>query len=152
MVTAADALLQIRPFLEADTSAVIALWHDCSLTRPWNDPLKDIQRKLAVQRELFLVGEIDGRVMASAMAGYDGHRGSLYYFAVAPEYQGKGHGRRLMEEVERLLVERGCLKLNFPVRTGNAAVGEFYRSVGYTLDDVVSFGKRFIPDGPGEPL
>lgn len=63
------AQLQIRPFLEADTSAVIALWHDCGLTRPWNDPLKDIQRKLAVQPELFLVGEIDGKVMASAMAG-----------------------------------------------------------------------------------
>lgn len=139
--------MQIRPFLEADTSAVIALWQDCGLTRPWNDPLKDIQRKLAVQRELFLVGEIDGKVMASAMAGYDGHRGSLYYFAVAPEHQGKGNGRRLMEEVERLLFERGCPKLNLLVRTGNVAVGDFYRSLGYSLDDVVGFGKRLIPDG-----
>src|SRR5690554_1949407 len=142
--------MNIRPFLEADTPAVIVLWNECGLTRPWNDPQKDIQRKLAVQRELFLVGEIDGTVMATAMAGYDGHRGSLYYLAVAAKYQGRRYGRELMEEVERLLLERGCPKLNFPVRTSNTVVRDFYRRLGYSLDDVVSFGKRFIPDEPGE--
>src|SRR5690554_6354339 len=95
--------MNIRPFLEADTPAVIVLWNECGLTRLWNDPQKDIQRKLAVQRELFVVGEIDGTVMATAMAmaGYDGHRGSLYYLAVAAKYQGRRYGRELMEEVER---------------------------------------------------
>ena len=67
--------MQIRPYREADEAAVVALWQSCGLTRPWNDPHKDIARKLTVQRELFLVGELDGRVVASVMAGYEGHRG-----------------------------------------------------------------------------
>lgn len=68
----------IRPFRESDEADVIALWQACGLARPWNDPRKDVARKLGVQRELFLVGEAgeeDGRLIASAMAGYDGHRG-----------------------------------------------------------------------------
>jgi hypothetical protein len=67
--------MDIRPFREADELAVIALWRACGLTRPWNDPRKDIARKLAVQRELFLVGEVGGNVIGSVMGGYDGHRG-----------------------------------------------------------------------------
>ena len=64
----------IRPFQEADAEAVITLWRRCNLLRPQNDPVKDIARKLKVQRELFLVGELDGKIVASVMTGYDGHR------------------------------------------------------------------------------
>lgn len=138
--------MKIRPFLEGDTAFVIDLWQRCDLTRPWNDPLKDIQRKLTTQRELFLVGEMDGRLMASAMAGYDGHRGSVYYLAVSPDYQARGYGRQLMKAVEAALVERGCPKLNILIRTSNESVRDFYHNLGYTLDEVVSVGKRFIPD------
>ncbi len=74
--------MHIRPFQPADTEAVVSLWQICGLTRPWNDPYRDIQRKLAEQPELFLVGEVDGMLMASAMIGNDGHRGWLYYLAV----------------------------------------------------------------------
>lgn len=81
--------MHIRPFERRDTDAVVALWQARGLTRPWNDPLKDIERKLAVQPELFLVGERDGEVIATAMGGYDGHRGSVYYLAAAEEHAGK---------------------------------------------------------------
>lgn len=136
----------IRTFEKDDAQAVIALWEKCELTRPWNNPLKDISRKLKVQPELFVVGEIDGQIMASAMAGYDGHRGSVYYLAVAPEFQGGGHGRALMAWIEQALLEMGCPKLNIVVRTANEKVLRFYENLGYTTDDVVSLGKRFIPD------
>ena len=76
--------MQIRPFQPADEAAVIALWEACKLTRPWNDPRKDIARKLAVQPELFLVGTVDGEIVATVMAGYEGHRGWVNYLAVAP--------------------------------------------------------------------
>ena len=138
--------MHIRPFLEADEAAVIALWEACGLTRSWNDPRKDVARKLAVQREWFLLGEEDGRVVASVMAGYDGHRGWVNYLAVAPGARLRGHARALMAEVERLLAAAGCPKINLQVRTSNAAVIDFYRALGYAQDDVVSFGRRLIAD------
>lgn len=140
--------MQIRPFTEADTDAVIALWQACGLTRPWNDPLRDIQRKLTVQRELFLVGEADSRLVASAMAGYDGHRGWVNYLAVVPDAQGLGYGRALMAHIEAALLARGCPKLNLQVRSSNTAVLAFYRQLGYAQDEAVSLGKRLIADGP----
>ena len=138
----------IRPYLESDQDAVVTLWHECGLTRPWNDPGKDIQRKLQVQREWFLVGTVEDRIVASAMAGYDGHRGWVNYLAVSPAHRGQGFGRRLMQRIEELLHEAGCPKLNLQVRTSNTEAMAFYRKLGYLQDEAVSLGKRLIPDGP----
>ena len=138
--------MQIRPFLDSDEAAVIALWEAAGLTRSWNDPRKDIARKQAVQREGFLVGTEDGVVMASVMVGYDGHRGWINYLAVAPAHRMKGHARTLMREAERLLEAVGCPKVNLQIRTSNASVIAFYEAIGYARDDVVSFGRRLIAD------
>lgn len=124
----------------------MALWNECGLTRPWNDPHKDIARKLTEQPELFLVGTEQNSIVASAMAGFDGHRGWVYYLAVSPKHQAKSLGRKLMQEIERLLLERGCPKINLQVRSSNSGAVEFYRRLGYVQDDVVSLGKRLIPD------
>jgi ribosomal protein S18 acetylase RimI-like enzyme len=125
---------------------VVGLWEACGLTRPWNDPHKDIARKLAVQPELFLVGVTEEAVMASVMAGYEGHRGWMNYLAVAPRFRGRGFGRVLVEHVERLLLERGCPKVNLQVRASNAAAVAFYRRLGYAQDESISLGKRLIVD------
>jgi ribosomal protein S18 acetylase RimI-like enzyme len=100
--------LLVRPFELSDEPAVIALWERCGLTRSWNDPRKDIRRKLDVRPELFLVGLVEGIVVASVMAGYEGHRGWINYLAVLPEYQGKGFGRIMMGQAERRLLDLGC--------------------------------------------
>jgi ribosomal protein S18 acetylase RimI-like enzyme len=136
----------IRPFHEDDTDAVVALWEECDLTRPWNDPRKDIERKLHVQREWFLVVEEDAQVVASVMAGYDGHRGWVNYLAVASSHRGHGLGRALMAEVERLLLAAGCPKVNLQVRNTNRDALAFYKRLGYALDDAVSLGRRLEHD------
>jgi ribosomal protein S18 acetylase RimI-like enzyme len=138
--------MRIRVFERADEAAVVGLWEACGLTRPWNDPHKDIARKLEVQPELFLVGAVDEAVMASVMAGYEGHRGWMNYLAVAPRFRGHGYGRALVEHVERLLLERGCPKINLQVRASNPAALAFYRRLGYAQDESVSLGKRLIVD------
>ena len=140
--------MQIRAFEEGDTDEVVALWRLCELTRPWNDPYRDIARKLEVQRELFLVGveEGNGAIIASIMAGYDGHRGWVNYLAVCPDARGAGHGRALMTEVEELLIARGCPKVNLQVRGDNTDAMAFYAAIGYGVDDAVSLGKRLIRD------
>lgn len=139
----------VRTFVGADEMSVVALWERCGLTRPWNDPRKDIRRKIAVRPDLFLAGILDGVVVASVMAGYEGHRGWINYLAVAPEHRGKGLGRAMMAEAERLLREAGCPKINLQVRSSNTKVIEFYRRLGYTVDDVVSLGKRLENDATG---
>jgi len=138
--------MEIRSFRESDRSSVIELWSSCDLTRPWNDPDKDISRKLRVQPELFFVGEVGGKLVASAMAGYDGHRGSVFYLAVSPDCQGQGLGRMLMGKIEATLEAMGCPKVNIVVRSSNEAVLAFYRRLDYSIDEVVSIGKRLIPD------
>lgn len=136
----------IRAFEPADTDAVVDLWRTCGLTRPWNDPHRDIARKLTTQPDLFLVAEREGIVVGSVMAGYDGHRGWANYLAVHPAGRGQGLGRLLMQTVEERLRDRGCPKINLQIRDGNEPVLEFYRALGYTPDAAVSFGKRLIPD------
>ena len=138
--------MEIRQFQPGDEPAVIALWQRCELTRPWNDPHKDVARKLEVQRELFLVGVEGNTLVAAVMAGYDGHRGSVNYLAVDPAHRRRGHGAALMQRVEAVLAERGCPKINLMVRSTNAEVLAFYRKLGYAPDEVVPLGKRLIPD------
>jgi len=145
--TAAAGSISIRPFAVDDTEAVVALWRAAGLVKPWNDPYLDIERKLTVQPELFLVAVGgDGALVGTAMVGYEGHRGWVNYLAVADPARGTGLGRALMAEAERLLVERGCPKLNLQVRTSNTDVIAFYERLGYAVDDAVSLGKRLIPD------
>ena len=138
--------MQIRPFKPEDESAVVALWEECRLTRPWNDAHKDIARKLAVQAELFLVSVDGDRVVGTVMAGYEGHRGWVNYLAVAPQYRGRGLGRAMMQHVEKALTQRGCPKLNLQVRKSNREAIAFYRHLGYVEDESVSLGKRLIAD------
>jgi ribosomal protein S18 acetylase RimI-like enzyme len=138
--------MRIRPFQAEDGPTVVALWDQCGLTRPWNDPRKDVARKLRVQPELFLVGEENEALVASVMAGYEGHRGWVNYLAVAPAFRGRGFGRALMHRVEEALSAMGCPKVSLLIRSSNAEVMAFYRHLGYTQDDAVPFGKRLIHD------
>ena len=138
--------MRVRPYCDADQFQVNALWQACELTRPWNDPIQDIARKQKVQPHWFLVGELDGQVSASVMFGYDGHRGWMNSLAVAPEHQTKGYAHALIAKGESLLLAAGCPKINLQVRSSNARVIAFYQSLGYGQDEVISLGKRLIPD------
>jgi ribosomal protein S18 acetylase RimI-like enzyme len=138
--------MQVRPFELRDEEAVIALWRQCDLVKPWNDPRKDIHRKLQVRPDLFLVGLEDGQVVATVMAGYEGHRGWLNYLAVAPAQRRRGFGSAIVADAERLLIAAGCPKINLQIRASNTGVIEFYRRLGYQVDEVVSMGKRLEKD------
>ena len=138
--------MNIREFQSDDTAEVIQLWKDCELTVPWNDPYKDIQRKLAVQPEMFLVGLLDNRIIASVMTGYDGHRSWINYLAVYPDHRRNGFGRQIMEETEKLLYSSGCPKINLQVRSTNESLIAFYRTFGFKTDDLVSPAKHLESD------
>ncbi len=145
-------IVLIRPFIEKDREEVIALWRDCGLVVPWNDPCLDIDRKLLVDPDLFMVGvgsegSSAGRIIATVMGGYEGHRGWINYLAVAPSHRGRGYGRMIMEAVEKEIGEKGCPKINLQVRTSNLEVTRFYEHLGYSSDNVIGLGKRLVRDG-----
>lgn len=138
--------LEIRPFAPADEPALIALWRDCGLTVPWNDPHRDIARKMAAQPDLLLLGFLADRLVATVMVGYDGHRGWINYLGVAPDCRRQGFGAQMMAAAETRLRALGCPKINLQVRGTNTQVIEFYQWIGFKIDDCLSLGKRLEAD------
>lgn len=136
----------IRSFRQSDTEAVVHLWRVCGLVTRTNDPVADIQRKRRVDPQWFLVGLVGHQLVATCMAGYEGHRGWINYLAVAPRFRRRGFATCLMAEAERRLAAAGCPKINLQVRDTNTEVLRFYRRIGYVQDPVVSLGKRLIED------
>ena len=142
----AESSLLIRPFKEGDKEALVSLWNMCKLTVPWNNPYKDIARKLKVQAELFLVGYLENKLIASVMAGYDGHRGYINYYAIHPDFQGRGYGKQLMDNVENGLRELGCPKINLQIREENDKVFSYYQKLGFVEEKRTNMGKRLEDD------
>lgn len=141
-----------REFVEitdADVEQVVELWRLCGLLRPWNDPYIDIAEARAGDGSTVLVARAGGRVAATAMAGHDGHRGWLYYVAVAPGQQGTGLGRAAVVAAEAWLVARGARKIQLMVRTGNEDVRAFYARLGYADQECTVLGRWVEPDRDG---
>lgn len=138
--------MNIRPFRTADTEHVVELWRVTGLTRPWNDPHADIRRKELEQPELFFVAEVDAELVGAIMAGYDGHRGWLHYFAVAEHHRRTGIGTALLQHAEHALHQRGCPKIQLQVRPDNTAVLDFYAKAGYEPYEAINLGRRLRVD------
>ena len=134
-----------REIGDADIESVVALWQACGLTRPWNDPYKDISFARESETSAVLVLEREGRIVATVMAGHDGHRGMLYYVAVDPGLQGQGLGKAAVRAAEAWLGERGVWKLNLLVRAENAAVKGFYEALGYEVNPVLCMARKIAP-------
>jgi len=138
--------IDLRAFEIADTEAVVSLWQTTGLTRSWNNPYQDISRKLRVQPELFLVATDAGELVGTVMAGYDGHRGWLYYLASDPTRRGEGIARALVGEAEERLLAMGCPKVQLMVRPGNDTARGFYDALGFEPFETWATGKRLIAD------
>ena len=147
MIQNSSSNFAIRQFAPNDANRVIFIWEQCYLARNWNNLNFDTQCKLNFQNELFFFGLLNNTIIATAMFGYDGHKGWLNYFAVLPNFQKRGFGNQLMTFGEMALIEKGCLKINPQIRAGNKELINFYKAVGYSKDEVIGFGKRLIEDG-----
>jgi ribosomal protein S18 acetylase RimI-like enzyme len=133
----------IVKYAEPHFDGVAALWQEAFPNpQPWNAPEVTIRAKLAMLPELFLVAIDKEQIIGSILAGYDGHRGWLYAVAVLKAHQRRGVGSALVREAERRLLELGCVKINLQIQGANASVAEFYRRLGYEVEERVSMGKR----------
>ena len=138
--------MKIRIYSQSDEQQLVQLWEKCGLTVPWNNPKLDIDRKLKENSEEIVVGELNGNIVASTIVGYDGHRGWVYYLGVDPDHQRNGFGEQIMKFAEDHLLEIGYPKINIMVRETNLDVIKFYEAIGYEKQNVVTLGKRLIPD------
>ena len=138
--------LEIRLYRERDETAIVQLWRDCGLIVPWNNPHADIERKRADSPTLFFVGCVDAEIVASCMAGYDGHRGWIYYLAVSHSWRRRGFANKMVRHAEACLRDLGCPKIDLMVRNDNDSAIDFYHSIGYDNDPVVVLSKRLLED------
>ena len=136
----------IRPIEDTDVEATITLWQSCGLTRPWNDPRNDIEFAKGKANSEILVGQRDGEIVSAVMVGHDGHRGAIYYLAVAPAHQGQGFGRMIHIAAAKWLHGKGVWKVNLMVRSENVSVAKFYEKLGYSQNSVISLGKLITPE------
>lgn len=134
--------MNFQPLADGEEAGLIALWQACGLTRPWNDPARDIAFARGKETSEILVLVESGVLAASVMTGHDGHRGMLYYVAVLPARQGQGLGTAAVRAAEAWLGERGVWKINIMVRAGNDGVRGFYEALGYEINQVFSMGRK----------
>jgi ribosomal protein S18 acetylase RimI-like enzyme len=141
--------MEIRELTAADRAAATRLWDTAGLTRPWNEPARDFDGALGGPTSAVL-GALDaGEIVATVMVGHDGHRGWVYYLAVKPGSRRCGLGRRMMQEAELWLRERGAVKLNLMVRDGNSDALGFYQQLGYEDAEVTVLARWLVDPGAG---
>jgi ribosomal protein S18 acetylase RimI-like enzyme len=140
--------LAVADIADADVATVIALWQACGLTRPWNDPAADIALARREPNSTILIGRDGDAIVATAMVGYDGHRGWVYYVATDPDRRAKGYGRAIMNAAEDWLRAAGIPKLQLLVRRENTGVAAFYQSFGYEEAQTIVFAKWLDGRGP----
>ena len=133
----------VVPAAAGDAEALIALWKACGLTRPWNDPAADCARAIAGPTSAILLRREAGAISASVMVGEDGHRGWIYYLAVAPQWRRRGLGRAMVDAAEVWLRARGVPKLQLMVRNDNHEALAFYAALGLARQEVATLG-RFL--------
>ena len=139
---------EIRPYRDSDQEDVVALWHETGLYHPDNNPYDEIKRKMKDSPNFFLVAVSEHHIIGTIMIGYEGHRGWINYLGVKPSHQHKNVGRNLLHTAEELLQNMGCIKINLQIRQTNRSVIYFYKSLGYSIENVISMGKRIDFDNP----
>ena len=133
--------MEIREFRLSDYEEVIALWDKAGLLASRSDERNEIEKKLARDPDLFLVGIDAEAIVAAVMGGYDGRRGWVYHLAVDPIFHATGLGTLLLAELESRLYAKGCIKINLLVERGNAGVRDFYARRGYAVDELIFMEK-----------
>lgn len=133
--------LTIRAYEDKDQDNLITLYqlafpHD----PPWNDPSDMIACKKAIDAEGLLVGLHQGKVMASVMAGYDGHRGWINCLAVHPDHRGQDFGAAMINAAIDLMTDRGAVKVNLQIRGDNTSLKRYYERLGFETEDRISMG------------
>ncbi len=138
-------MILLREFTLSDYDAVYALWQNAGpgIGLGRSDTREEIAKKLQRDPDLFLVATDGVKIIGTMIGGFDGRRGLIYHLAVEQAYRQRGIGKLLMDEIERRLVAKGCLRCYLLVMNDARDVIEFYRAIGWDAMDVTIMGKNF---------
>lgn len=135
-------MIEFRALHRSDIGAAVKLWEVCELTRPWNDPAADAERALGGPSSTIIGSFAAGDLIGTAMTGWDGHRGWVYYLAVDKDFRRWGIGRKLIRHCEDWLGQFGAPKIQLMVRNENSNAARFYEGIGYEEDSFRIFCRR----------
>ncbi len=134
--------MYIRKYHPKDYKAVQQLWKEAGIQLTLSDQQEELHRVLNYNPDLFLVGELDGQIIAALMGTFDGRRAYVHHLAVDPEYQHQGLGTEMMEHLESILRENRVVKYHLMVEKWNAEVVPFYERLGwYERTDLILLSK-----------
>lgn len=136
-------MIEFRDLEPNDRSHAIALWEACELTVPWNDPGDDFDRAINNSTSKIIGGFQTSALVSTVMVGYEGHRGWVYYVAVAEQCRRTGLAKHMMTAAEEWLQSIGAPKVMLMVREGNKPAETLYESLGYDVSPVRTYGKFF---------
>ena len=133
--------VRIRRYLPEDYRAIVELWEASGIHVGPSDTRRELERSRRRDADLFLVAEERGRIVGVVLGRYDGRRGWIHHLAVDAGQRHRGIGGRLVAELERRLVRKGCAKVNLHVVPENADVCEFYERLGYGRRNLIFMDK-----------
>jgi ribosomal protein S18 acetylase RimI-like enzyme len=136
--------VDIRNLRRSDGNEVRALWRACGIRDRPGDDDASLDAMSSRNSGLCIVGIEGDRIVASALAGFDGRRGWLYHVATHPDVRRHGIATRLVTTIEDRLREMGCRKLNLIVWEGEYEAMAFWTGIGYYREKTVEFAKELI--------
>lgn len=139
--------MNIREFrFPGDYPRALKLWEsiETGMHVGRSDTPDEIQKKLKRDPDLFLVAELNEEIVGTVIGGYDGRRGMIYHLAVHESVREKGIGAMLLNEVEKRLQAKGCVKCYLLVLSYNEHAIQFYENRGWReMKEDLVFGKEF---------
>lgn len=126
-----------------DYQPVIHLWQNAGpgIHLRISDTPEQIAKKNQRDPDLFLVAESEGQIIGAVLGGFDGRRGMVYHLAVAEDLRRQGIAAVLMEELERRLRAKGCIRYYLLVTEDNLPAIQFYEKLGWERMELFAYGK-----------
>jgi ribosomal protein S18 acetylase RimI-like enzyme len=114
-----------------DVAALLEFWRRAAHGESVSDDPDGVARLLARDRDAVLIAELDGAIVGTLIAGWDGWRCHLYRMAVDPGHRRRGIGRALLAAAERRFVALGGRRADAMVRVDNREAHPLHAAEGY---------------------
>ncbi|MGX2956132.1 ribosomal protein S18-alanine N-acetyltransferase [Ursidibacter arcticus] len=133
----------ISPISDSDFIRLFEIEQQAHLV-PWS---KGTLLNSQGERYLNLKLSIENQIVAFAICQKVLDEATLFNIAVAPEFQGKGYGKKLLESLIQQLQQQNVLTLWLEVRESNQTARQLYDKLGF---NEVTLRKNYYPTATGE--
>jgi ribosomal protein S18 acetylase RimI-like enzyme len=139
--------MRIRPLHASETGVLLQLWSDAGTTPSLTDAVPDLERAMSSDHLVCLVADVEGAVVGSIIAAFDGWRGNIYRLAVHPAHRRQGIARQLVDAAHQVFARWDVRRITALVEKDHAWAVAFWRAAGYSPDTKMA---RFVHNIPGD--